>query len=222
MIKKILAIACVAITATTFLVGCSGDDSANSNSANSASSKTSSKIAVESDTEKARVGTIDKFLNYKSITLNEKVLYFLIDDAQMQYVGFNITDTTGLEAIPAGESVEDIEYTSATGLTAYVTAKNTNTNAVDYTQCKYYSLRLIKGDCSDVQLHLPNKLGWDATVDTIKKTYGTPLSETTDENGYTVLLYGEDSQVQMAGYTLELIVSDTGIEEFTVEFHEVA
>ncbi len=220
MLKKIIAIACVAVLTATAMVGC-GCENSNDTTSSSASS-TSSGQAVVSDPEAARVGTIDKFLNYRSITLNEKVLRFLLDDSQMQYCGFKIADPTSVAAIQPGQKLSNIQYVSDTGLTAYVTMQNDTNEVTDYTNCDYYSLRLIKGNCTTVNLHLPGKLGWDATVDTFKSNYGTPIEESKDTSGNTVLKYGATSSEQKAGYSAYFTVGNEGLLEFTINFFEVS
>lgn len=219
MIKKVLAIVCasVLLTATFAGCGCQKEDG----------DTTPTETAVTptvADPEGARVSTLDKFLtNSRSFTIDEKVLRFYLDNAQMEYIGFTLTDPTALEAIEPGEKVENVEYTSENGLTAYINAKNRSDEVADYTRTnsvKYYSIRLVKGD-SDAQLHLPNKMGWDNTIDEYKDSYGKPLSETTDENGNTVIVYGEDVAEISEGYTMSLVFSDKGLTEFTIELHDV-
>lgn len=219
MFKKVLAVACAAVmlTATFAGCGCQKDDG----DTTTTEAPTSATVA---DPEGARVSTLDKFLtNSRSFTLDEKVLRFYLDNAQMEYAGFKLTDPTLLEAIDPGEKIKNVEYTSDNGLTAYVNAKNRSDEVADYTRTnsvKFYAIRLVKGD-SDAQLHLPNKLGWDNTIDEYKENYGTPLSETTDDNGNTVIKYGEDVSDISEGYTLSLVFSDKGLVEFTIELHAV-
>lgn len=222
MIKKVLALMCFAVLTMSVATGCGSKTTDTNNSDSTATEVSTAPKFVVKDKDLARVGTIDKFLKYRSITLNEKVLRFNLDDAQMKYVGFNITDTTGLENIAMGETVENVEYTSDNGLTAYVSMQNKTNVNTDYTKCKYYALTLIKGDCKDVELMLPNKLGWDSTAEKIKKTYGEPISETTDENGNTVLLFGEDIEEFNEGYTIELTVNESGISVIEIELHKLS
>lgn len=222
MIKKVLALMCFAVLTMSVATGCGSKTTDTNNSDSTATEVSTAPKFVVKDKDLARVGTIDKFLKYRSITLNEKVLRFNLDDTQMKYVGFNITDTTGLENIAMGETVENVEYTSDNGLTAYVSMQNKTNVNTDYTKCKYYALTLIKGDCKDVELMLPNKLGWDSTAEKIKKTYGEPISETTDENGNTVLLFGEDIEEFNEGYTIELTVNESGISVIEIELHKLS
>lgn len=219
MLKKIISLACVAILATTAMVGCNNNTADKNNTSSTTSTPTEQ--SVVSDPEASRVGTLDKFLNYRSITLNEKVLRFLLDDVQMNYCGFKIADTTGLDAIQPGQRVKNIKYVSDTGLTAYVAMQNDTNEVADYTKCKYYTLKMVKGDCTTVNLHLPNKLGWDATVDTFKSTYGTPSEETTDTAGNTVLKYSQVSTAQRVGYSAYFTVGSTGLLDFVISFYEV-
>lgn len=219
MVKKILSLVCFAVLAMSIVTGCNSTSTDNKKVTSATTATT--KKAVIKDEDIARVGTIKDFLKYRSITLNKKVLRFYLNDTQMKYVGFNITDTTGLENILVGGTAENVEYTSDNGMTAYVSMKNTSNVNTDYTKCKYYTLTLIKGDCKDVELLLPNKLGWDSTVDKIKKNYGEPISETQDENGNTVLLYGEDVQEYNEGYTIQLTVNESGISVVEIELHDV-
>lgn len=218
MLKKIIAIVCTAILTATAMVGC-GNDKSNEGTS-SATSAPSSQVVV-SDPEAARVGTIDKFLNYRSITLNEKVLRFLLDDTQMQYCGFKIADPTSVAVVQPGEKSNNIKYVSDSGLTAYVTMQNDTAQATDYTNCTYYSLKLVKGNCTTVNLHLPGKLGWDATVDTFKTNYGAPIKEGKDKAGNTVLKYGATSAEQKAGYSAYFTVGESGLLDFTINFFEV-
>lgn len=219
MVKKILSLVCFAVLAMSIVTGCNSTSTDNKNVTSATTATT--KKAVIKDEDIARVGTIKDFLKYRSITLNKKVLRFYLNDTQMKYVGFNITDTTGLENILVGGTAENVEYTSDNGMTAYVSMKNTSNVNTDYTKCKYYTLTLIKGDCKDVELLLPNKLGWDSTVDKIKKNYGEPISETQDENGNTILLYGEDVQEYNEGYTIQLTINESGISVVEIELHDV-
>ncbi|MEE0929762.1 MAG: hypothetical protein UIM53_02035 [Acutalibacteraceae bacterium] len=219
MVKKILSLVCFAVLAMSIVTGCNSTSTDNKKVTSATTATT--KKAVIKDADIARVGTIKDFLKYRSITLNKKVLRFYLNDTQMKYVGFNITDTTGLENILVGGTAENVEYTSDNGMTAYVSMKNTSNVNTDYTKCKYYTLTLIKGDCKDVELLLPNKLGWDSTVDKIKKNYGEPISETQDENGNTVLLYGEDVQEYNEGYTIQLTINESGISVVEIELHDV-
>lgn len=219
MIKKFLALVCSVVLTLSISTGCN-NTSTNNNDTVSATNATTKFVVKDKDL--ARVGTIEKFLKYRSITLNEKVLRFHLDDTQMKYVGFNISNTSGLENILMGQTVENIEYTSDNGLTAYVSMKNTTNVNTDYTKCKYYALTLIKGDCKDIELMLPNKLGWDSTVDKIKKEYGEPINETHNENGSTVLIYGEDIPEYKEGYTIELTVNEGGISVVKIELHEIS
>ncbi len=222
MFKKVLALVCFAVIAMSVVTGCNSTstDNKNTTSATTATTATTNKAVVK-DTDIARVGILKNFLKYRSITLNKKVLHFYLDDTQMQYVGFKITDTTGLENILVGETAENVEYTSDNGMTAYISMKNTSNVNTDYTKCKYYALTLIKGDCKDVELMLPNKLGWDSTVEKIKEAYGEPISESQDDNGNTILLYGEDVQEFKEGYTIQLTVNESGISVIKIELHEV-
>ncbi len=172
---------------------------------------------VNPDQELARVSTIDQFFNARSITLNEKALRFPLNDSQMKYVGFVLSSDNDIpESIAMGETVENIGYVMQDGLTAYVSATNkTNTNT-DYTRCQYSRLQLIKGDCQNVALHLPNKLAWDTKSDIIKKEYGQPKEETQNENGDTVLLYSQQSKTEE--YVLKLVTDENGIKEVFIEF----
>lgn len=223
MVKKVLALVCFAVMTMSIVTGCNSTSTNNKNatSTTTATAATANKAVVK-DTDIARVGILKNFLKYRSITLNKKVLHFYLDDTQMRYVGFNIADTTGLENILVGKTVENVKYTSDNGMTAYVSMKNTSNVNTDYTKCKYYALTLIKGDCNDVELMLPNKLGWDSTVDKIKDAYGEPISETQDDNGNTLLIYGENIQEFKEGYTIQLTVNESGISVVEIELHEVA
>lgn len=218
MIKKIIAVAFASILTATALVGCGCQRDSENTDATTV--PTAPKVVV-SDPEGARVATLDMFLSSRSITLNEKVLHFLIDDTQMQYVGLKIADPAGLDAIEPNETVKDVKYVSESGLTAYVSMQNYKDQTVDYTGCKYYSLRMNKGKCEDMALHLPGKIKWNDTEEVIKKNYGKPLKESKTSNGNKLLTYGEDSPEYQAGYTLNLVLSDKGLIEFTIEFHDV-
>lgn len=219
--KKIIILACTALLISSIFTGCSTNNSEDKTTGSSSTNSTvSPKISSKiSDKEQARLGTLKDFLKYRSITLDEKVLRFYLDNQQMEYVGFKIADETDLNNIAPNSTVEDILYKSDTGLTAYVSMINNTQDNVDYKKCKYYKLRLIKGDCKDVVMHLPNKIGWTDTVETVKKAYGNPIEEETNENGNTVLKYGEKSEQTKEGYTLELVLSNDGITEFTIEFY---
>lgn len=219
MVKKIIAVCAAAILVTAALAGC-GCENSDAKETPTTSTSQSSKVVV-SDPEGARVGTLNIFLNSRSFTLNEKVLHFLADDSQMQYVGMKIADETGLDAIEPGQTVKDVKYISDSGLVGYVTMKNDSEVATSYKGCKYYSVRLNKGTSTDVTLHLPNKITWNDSVDKVKKTYGEPLKESKTSNGNKLLKYGEDSKENKVGYTLQLVFSDKGLVEFTIEFHEV-
>ena len=70
-------------------------------------------------------------------------------------------------------------------------------------------------------MHLPNKITWNDSEDKVKKTYGEPLKKSKTSNGNTRLTYGEDSNEAKVGYTLQMVFSDKGLVEFTIEFHEV-
>ena|GEM_PF-2028130 len=221
MFKKIIAISFAAILATAALTGCGCQNSDDNESPTTSNVEPTAPKVVVSDPEAARVATLDIFLSSRSLTLNEKVLHFLVDDTQMEYVGLHIADPTGLDAIAPGETKENVKYVGDSGLTAYVTMVNNSSDTVPYTGCKYTSVRLNKGNCEDVVLHLPNKIAWNDTVDTVKKEYGEPLEESTTSNGNTKLTYGKDSSEMQIGYTLNLVFSDKGLIEFTVEFHDV-
>lgn len=231
MLKKTLALVCIALLITLALTGCNKEENnteivpteAPTTTTTTKADKTT-KTAKIDDPEGRRVGTLDKFLtNSRSFTIDEKVLRFYLDDSQMQYAGFKLVDPTSLEAIEPGEKIKNVKYVSSNGLTAYVNVKNRGNEVFGYkktNQVKFYSIRLIKGN-SNTQLHLPNKLGWNNTIDDYKKSYGKPLSETTDEKGNTILKYGEDIAELSEGYTLTLIFSDKGLTEFTIELHKV-
>lgn len=222
MFKKALALGCVTLLFTLILTGCNKEKKHTEIIPTEA--PTISKTAGIDDPESRRVGTLDKFLtNSRSFTIDEKVLRFYLDDTQMQYAGFELVDPTPLEAIEPGEKIKNVKYVSSNGLTAYVNVKNRGNKVVGYkktNQVKFYSIRLIKSN-STTQLHLPNKLGWNNTINDYKKSYGTPLSETTDEKGNTILKYGEDIAELSEGYTLTLVFSDKGLTEFTIELHKV-
>lgn len=219
MFKKTLAMACATLLLTATLAGCGCQKDAGETTPTEASTKT-----TVADPEGVRVSTLDKFLtNSRSFTIDEKVLRFYLDDAQMEYAGFKAVDPTPLEAIEPGEKITGVEYTSDNGLTAYVNIKNKGDEVFSYKRTnsvKIYAIRLIKGS-SDAQLHLPNKLGWNNTIAEYKESYGKPLSETTDENGNTILKYGEDVTELQEGYTITLVFSDKGLTEFTIELHKV-
>ena len=225
MKKIFIPFICLAM-AVTCMTSCSSKKSPSSYK--SGSTKQSATAAatlppnINPDKELARVSTLKNFFKSRSITLNEKVLRFSFDDAQMKYAGFAISsDTNALSNIAVDDTADNIEYKSKSGLTAYVSAVNKRNVAVDYTKCKYYSLRLIKGDCNDVVLHLPDKIGWDSTVEKIKKTYGAPTSETTNDNGNTFLIYeAEDKQINEK-YYMELVTDENGIIELTITFNNI-
>lgn len=219
IMKKIITLACAVLLISAIFTGCStsnNDEVKTTEPSSTVSNKVSSKIA---DKEQARLGNLKDFLKYRSITLDEKVLRFYLDNQQMEYVGFRIVDEKDLNNIAPYSTVEDILYKSDTGLTAYVSMINNTQDNVDYKKCKYYKLRIVKGDCKDVVMHLPNKISWTDTVETVKKAYGNPIEETTNDNGDTVLKYGEKSERTREGYTLELILSKDGITELTIEFY---
>ncbi len=217
MFKKVLALTCAAmlITASMAGCGCNKDDKTD----NSNTTPTS----VVADPEAARVSTLDKFLtNSRSLTIDEKVLRFYLDDAQMEYTGFKATDTSQIEAISPGQTVTNIEYKNDNGLTAYVDMKNSGDEVLGYKRTnsvKINKIRMIKGN-SKAQLHLPNKLGWDTTIDQFKKDYGTPLSEAPDANGNTVITYGEEYPELKEGYSMALVFDKDKLIEFTIEVHE--
>lgn len=220
MIKKILLIACAtALLVATFTgCGCSNKEEENTNPTEA------NATVVIADPEGARVSTLDKFLtNSRSFTIDEKVLRFYLDDAQMEYAGFKLVDPTPLEAIEPGQKITNIEYTSDNGLTAYVNVKNRSDEVAGYKKTnavKFYAIRIVKGD-SKTQLHLPNKLGWESTIDEYKASYGTPISETTDDNGNVVLKFGEDVPEISEGYSISLVFSNNELIEFTIELHKV-
>lgn len=220
MFKKTLALSCVALLLTLTLTGCGCQNDNRETTPTEAST-----TAAVADPEGVRVSTLDKFLtNSRSFTIDEKVLRFYLDDAQMQYAGFKIVDPTPLEAIQPGEKITNIKYVSDNGLTAYVNVKNRGDEVFNYKRTnsvKFYAIRLIKGN-SNSKLHLPNKLGWNNTIDEYKESYGTPLSEKTDQNGDTVLKYGEDVAELKEGYTISLVFSDKYLTEFTIELHKVS
>lgn len=222
MFKKALALGCVTLFFTLILTGCNKEKKQTEIVPTEA--PTITKKTEIDDPEGRRVGTLDKFLtNSRSFTIDEKVLRFYLDDTQMQYAGFELVDPTLLESVEPGEKIKNVKYVSSNGLTAYVNAKNRGNKVVGYektNQVKFYSIRLIKGN-SNTQLHLPNKLDWNNTISDYKKSYGTPLSEITDENGNTILKYGEDIAELSEGYTLTLVFSNKGLTEFTIELHKV-
>lgn len=225
MKKIVIPFLCLAF-AVTYMTGCSSKKNSSSvqnNSTPQSATATSTLPAnINPDKELARVSTLKNFFKSRSITLNEKVLRFSFDDAQMKYAGFEISsDTDALSDIAVDDTVDSIEYKSKTGLTAYVAAVNKRNVAVDYTKCKYYSLRLIKGECKDVVLHLPDKIGWDSNAEKIKKIYGTPTSEETNDSGNTVLTYyAEDKQINES-YSMELVTDENGIIELTITFNTI-
>lgn len=220
--KRFVALICSAVILATAFSGCSfknSDNTSPTETTKSASSKPKTEIA---DKEKARLGTLTDFLKYRSLTFDEKVLRFYFDNQQMEYVGFKIADTTDVESIPAGETVENVKYDSKNGLTAYVSVWNSGNGAVDYTKCRYNKIRLVKGEAKDVVVHLPNKISLDSKVDAIKKMYGEPLEETTADDGVsTVLLYSGESDQKTEKYSLSITVGENGIEEFTAEITPV-
>ena len=222
MFKKTLALGCVTLLFTVALTSCNKEE--NNIKTAPTEAPTITKTTEIDDPEGRRVGTLDKFLtNSRSFTIDEKVLRFYLDDTQMQYAGFELVDPTPLEAIKPGEKIKNVKYISSNGLTAYVNVKNRGNEVFGYkktNQVKFYSIRLIKGN-SNTQLHLPNKLGWNDTIDDYKKSYGKPLSEITNKKGNTVLKYGEDIAELSEGYTLTLVFSDKGLTEFTIELHKV-
>lgn len=219
MIKKILIVAGIALMLTATFTGCG----CNKDEENTTPTEPSTTTVI-ADPEAARVGTLDKFLtNSRCFTIEEKVLRFYLDDAQMEYAGFKVVDPTPLEAIEPGQKITNVEYTSDNGLTAYVNVKNRSDEVAGYKRTnsvKFYALRMVKGN-SNAQVHLPNKLGWDNTPDEFKANYGTPLSETTDENGNLVLKYGEDIPKLAEGYSISLVFSNNKLIEFTIELHKV-
>ena len=222
MKKIIIPFICLAL-ALTYMTGCSSDKNSSSakNDAAPQSATTAATLPpnINPDQESARVSTLKNFFKSRSITLNEKVLRFSFDDAQMKYAVFEISsDKDGLSDIAVGDTVENIEYKSKTGLTAYVSAVNKRNVSVDYTKCKYYSLRLIKGDCKDVVLHLPDKIGWDSTAEKIRKTYGNPTNEETDDKGNTVLTYYKEDKSINESYSMELVTDENGIIELSITF----
>lgn len=219
MVKKIIAVCAAAILVTAAFAGC-GCENSSAKETPTTSTSQPAKVVV-SDPEGARVGTLDIFLNSRSFTLNEKVLHFLADDSQMQYVGMKIADDTGLDAIEPGQTVKDVKYISDSGLIGYVTMRNDSQATASYRGCKYYSVRLNKGTSTGDTMHLPNKITWNDSEDKVKKTYGEPLKKSKTSNGNTRLTYGEDSKETQVGYTLQMVFSDKGLVEFTIEFHEV-
>ena len=222
MKRKIVAVLLAVFSAFSVLTACSSkSNSPDTEQKNTvATQEPTLPPNINPDKELARVSTIDKFFNARSITLNEKVLRFSFDDAQMKYVGFTLAEDNEIpEKIAVGETVENIKYIMQSGLTAYVSATNQTTVNTDYTRCKYNTLRLIKGESSDVVLHLPNQLTWDSKADVIKKEYGQPKEENQNENGDTVLTYKGQSKTEE--YTIELTTAENGIKEVFIEFHAV-
>ncbi|MEE0265833.1 MAG: hypothetical protein UD936_09430 [Acutalibacteraceae bacterium] len=217
MLKKVLALTCSALLITASMSGC-GCQKKEGNT-----EPTSAPVQVVKDPEAARVSTLDKFLkNSRSFTIDEKVLRFFLDNAQMEYTGFKATDTSQIEAIAPGQTVTDIEYKNDNGLTAYVDMKNRGDEVLGYKRTnsvKIYKIRMIKGN-SKSQLHLPNKLGWDTSIDQFKKDYGTPLSEETNADGNTVITYGEEVPELKEGYTMALVFEKDKLIEFTIEVHD--
>ncbi|MEE0061079.1 MAG: hypothetical protein UE295_09665 [Acutalibacteraceae bacterium] len=217
MFKKVLALTCSAVLITASFAGCGCNKKEENNEPGTAPT------SVVADPEAARVSTLDKFLrNSRSITINEKVLRFYLDNAQMEYTGFKATDTSQIEAIAPGKTVTNIEYKNDNGLTAYVDMKNRGDEVLGYKRTnsvKIYKLRMIKGN-SKAQLHLPNKLGWDTTIDQFKKDYGKPLAEKTDAKGNTVITYGEELADLKESYSMDLVFNKDKLIEFTIEVHD--
>ncbi len=216
MLKKVLALTCSAVLVAASMAGC------NSNKEEKADNTNTTPTYAVADPEAARVSTLDKFLTKsRSFTIDEKVLRFYLDHAQMEYNNFKVNDTSKIEAIAPGETVTNIEYTNDNGLTAYVDMKNRGDEVLDYkkNKVKINKIRLIKGK-SKSQLHLPNKLGWDTPIDQFKTDYGTPLSEKPDKNGNTVITYGEENAKLQEGYTMELVFEKDKLIEFTIEVHD--
>ena len=217
MFKKVLALTCSAVLITASMAGCGCNKEEKNNNTNIEPT-----YAV-ADPEAARVSTLDKFLtNSRSFTIDEKVLRFYLDHAQMEYNNFQVKDTSKIESIAPGDTVQNIEYTNENGLTAYVDMTNQGDEVLGYKRnhVKINKIRLIKGN-SKSQLHLPNKLGWDTTIDQFKKDYGKPLSEKTDDKGNTVITYGQENPEIKAGYTMALVFSSDKLIEFTIEMHEI-
>ena len=114
MKKIIIPFICLAL-ALTYMTGCSSDKNSSSakNDAAPQSATTAATLPpnINPDQESARVSTLKNFFKSRSITLNEKVLRFSFDDAQMKYAGFEISsDKDGLSDIAVGDTVENIEY----------------------------------------------------------------------------------------------------------------
>ena len=220
MIKKVLIVASIVLALTTTFTGCGCSKEEEKHTPPTEATT----AVVIADPEGARVGTLDKFLtNSRSFTIEEKVLRFYLDDAQMEYTGFKVVDPTPLEAIEPGQKIKNVEYTNENGLTAYVNVKNRSDEVTGYKSTnavKFYAIRMVKGN-SNTQIHLPNKLGWDNTPEEYKASYGTPISETTDENGNLILKYGEDIPELAEGYSISLVFADNQLTEFTIELHKV-
>lgn len=221
MKRKLTVLILAVVSALSMLTACTTKEDTTNTEKNISTNAPTLPPNVNPDKELARVSTIDNFFNARSITLNEKVLRFPLNDRQLNYVGLTFSaDNNVPESIAVGETVENILYTTPSGLNVYVSATNKTNTATDYTKCQYNSMRLVKGDCQDVALHLPNKLSWDSKTDIIKKEYGTPNTETQNENGDTVVSYSKKSKTEE--YTMELTVDENGIKEVFISFRSLS
>ena len=220
MKRKVLTLLSVLIIAIGICGGCGVKNTSENTNKQVATQDPTLPPNINPDKELARVSTLSQFFKARSITLNEKVLRFPLNDTQMKYVGFTLSENNTIpQTIAVGETVENICYTTSDGLTAYVSATNTLNTNTEYNRCQYNYLKLIKGDCQNVALHLPNKLTWDTKADTIKTEYGEPQQETQNENGNTVLSYSDSSKTEK--YLLELVLDESGIIEVTIQFSKV-